>query len=195
MTEVIPAELMGCYRREHGVDTMDANACRTPAEIIDYVVAHHHSYVRSALPRIARYMTEVIQSDGERHPEVFDVADLLGRLAQHMLAHMDKEEEVLFPWIVAASQTGIKPPNVMFGTIVNPILIMEREHETAADWVELIRELTDGYKAPADASPVYRLWIGELKAFDEDLRAHVHLEDNVLFPAAARLERSTAAPA
>jgi regulator of cell morphogenesis and NO signaling len=174
---------------------MNANACRTPAEIIDYVVAHHHSYVRSALPRIARYTTEVIAADGERHPEVFDAADLLGRLAQHMLAHMDKEEQVLFPWIVEASRRGVKPPGVMFGTIVNPIHIMEREHETAADWVALIRELTDGYETPADASPVYRLWLGELKAFDEDLRSHVHLEDNILFPAAARLERGSVASA
>jgi regulator of cell morphogenesis and NO signaling len=172
---------------------MNANACRTPAEIVDYVVAHHHSYVRSALPRIARYTAEVIQSDSERHPEVFDVADLVGRLAQHMLAHMDKEEQVLFPWIVEASQDGIRPPNAVFGTIVNPILIMEREHETATEWVALIRELADGYEAPADASAVYRLWLGELKAFDEDLRAHVHLEDNILFPAAARLERPSVA--
>jgi regulator of cell morphogenesis and NO signaling len=176
--------------RENGEHDMNANACRTPAEIIDYVVAHHHSYVRSALPRIARYTTEVIQLDGERHPEVFDVADLLGRLAQHLLAHMDKEEQVLFPWIVDASQRGGKPDTPRFGTIVNPILIMEREHDTAAEWVALIRELTDGYEAPADASPVYRLWVGELKGFDEDLRSHVHLEDNILFPAAARLERA-----
>lgn len=167
---------------------MNANACRTPAEIIDYIVAHHHAYVRHALPRIARYTSDVIRSHGDQHPETYDVADLLGRLAPHMLSHMDKEEQVLFPWIVQASQNGIKPPGLMFGTIVNPILIMEREHQTAADWVALIRELIDDYQPPGDASAEYRLWIAELKTFDEDLRAHVHLEDDILFPAAARLE-------
>jgi regulator of cell morphogenesis and NO signaling len=171
---------------------MNANVCRTPTEIIDYVVGHHHAYVRQALPRIAGYTSHVIQSHGDRHPEIYDVADLIGRLAQHMLAHMDKEEQVLFPWIVQASNMGIAPPNAMFGTIVNPIHIMEREHELAAEWVALIRELTENYEAPPDASAEYRLWLEELKAFDEDLGAHVHLEDNILFPAAARLERSPA---
>ena len=169
---------------------MNANACRTPTEIIDYIVAHHHAYVRHALPRIASYTSEVIQAHGDQHPELYDVADLLGRLAQHILAHMDKEEQVLFPWIVDVSRGGIKATGTMFGTIVNPILIMEREHEAAAESIALIRELTDGYEPPADASPTYQLWLRELKAFDEDLRAHVHLEDNILFPRAAHLERS-----
>lgn len=167
---------------------MNANACRTPAEIIDYIVAQHHAYVRHALPRIARYTSEVIPAHGDAHPELRDVADLLGRLAEHMLAHMEKEEQVLFPWIVEASRGGVRQPSVMFGTIMDPIHIMEREHEAAAEWVSLIRELTDGYEPPADADPAYRSWLAELKAFDEDLRAHVHLEDNILFPAAARLE-------
>ena len=172
---------------------MNANACRTPAEIIDYIVAHHHAYVRHALPRIARYTSEVIRAHGDAHPELYDVADLFGRLAQHMLSHMEKEEQVLFPWIVEASRRGVRPPNVMFGTIVNPIHIMEREHEVAAESVALIRELTDDYEPPNDAGPAYRPWLAELKAFDEDLRAHVHLEDSILFPAAAQLELKTKA--
>ncbi len=167
---------------------MNANACRTPAEIIDYIVGHHHAYVRHALPRIARYTSEVIQAHGDAHPELYDVADLLGRLAEHMLSYMEKEEQVLFPWIVEASRGGAAVPGVMFGSIVHPIHIMEREHETAAESVALIRELTEGYEPPADAGPAYPPWLAELKAFDEDLRAHVHLEDNILFPAAARLE-------
>jgi regulator of cell morphogenesis and NO signaling len=168
---------------------MNANVCRTPAEIIDYVVGHHHAYVRQALPRIAAYTSGVIQSHGDRHPDLYDVADLIGRLDQHMQAHMEKEEQVLFPWIIDASQRGVTAPSEMFGTIVNPIHIMEREHEAAADWVALIRELTDNYEPPPDADAEYRLWLEELKAFDEDLRAHVHIEDNILFPAAVRLER------
>jgi regulator of cell morphogenesis and NO signaling len=174
---------------------MNANASRTPAEIIDYIVAHHHAYVRHALPRIANYMSEVIQGHGQAHPELYDVADVFGHLAQHMLTHMDKEEQVLFPWILEVSGAGPKPAVAMFGSIVNPILIMEREHESAAESVALIRELTDSYEPPPDASPVYGLWLEELKHFDEDLRAHVHLEDNILFPAAARFERSSAARA
>lgn len=167
---------------------MNANACRRPDEVVRYIVAHHHAYVRRALPSIARHTLEVTQAHGDRHPELYDVADLLRRLTRDMLLHMEKEEQVLFPWIVEAANEGGRPPHAAFGTVVNPILMMEREHEAAGESVALIRELTDGYEPPHDACATYRLWLEELKAFDEDLRAHVHLENNILFPAAARLE-------
>jgi regulator of cell morphogenesis and NO signaling len=140
------------------------------------------------LPTIARHTLEVTQAHGEHHPELYDVADLLHRLTRTLMRHMEKEEEVLFPWIVEACQNRGQSRPAAFGTVVKPILLMEREHEAAADCVALIRELTDGYEPPLDASATYRLWLEELKAFDEDLRAHVDLENNVLFPAAARLE-------
>ena len=167
---------------------MNANASRRPDEIVHYIVAHHHAYVRKALPAIASHTLEVTQAHGERHPELYDVADLLHRLTRDIRLHMEKEEEILFPWIVEASRNRGQSRPAAFGTVVKPILLMERENEAAADCVALIRELTDGYEPPPDACATYRLWLEELKAFDQDLRAHVDLENNILFPAAARLE-------
>lgn len=166
---------------------MNANACRKPDEVVDFIVAHHHAYVRDALPRIAAQTRQVTQAHGDRHPELYDVAQLFDRLAHDMLAHMDKEERILFPWIVGACRQG-ESPRAGFGSVVKPILMMEREHEEAGESVALIRELTDDYEPPEDACATYRLWLEELRAFDEDLRAHVYLENNILFPAAVRLE-------
>ena len=45
-----------------------------------------------------------------------------------------------------------------------------------------IRELTDGYAPPADSCTTYRVCLQELEAFEFDLHAHVHLENNILFP-------------
>ena len=171
---------------------MNANACRRPDEVIVCIVAHHHAYVREALPRIAGHMLDVTGAHGERHPEACnDVADVFAPLTNALLLHMEKEERILFPWIIEAARQGGHSPPAMGGTIVKAILMMERDHEAAAESVALIRELTDGYEPPQDACAVYRLWLEELKAFDQDLRAHVHLENNILFPAAARLETRT----
>jgi regulator of cell morphogenesis and NO signaling len=170
---------------------MNAIASRKPDEIVEYVVTHHHAFVRRALPAIARHTLEVTQSHGDRHPELYDVADLLRRLTHDVMLHMEKEEQVLFPWIVEAVRNPGVRPAAVFDSVVTPILMMERDHEAAGECVALIRELTDGYDPPPDANAMYRLWLEELKAFDEDLRAHVHLENNILFPAAARLESGT----
>jgi regulator of cell morphogenesis and NO signaling len=69
--------------------------------------------------------------------------------------------------------------------------MMEQEHESAGAAVARIRELTNGYTVPEDGCTTYRVCFEELAAFERDLHAHVHLENNVLFPTA----RTLAAPA
>jgi regulator of cell morphogenesis and NO signaling len=41
---------------------------------------------------------------------------------------------------------------------------------------------------PADGCTTYRVCFQELEAFERDLHEHVHLENNVLFPAAVAIE-------
>jgi regulator of cell morphogenesis and NO signaling len=66
--------------------------------------------------------------------------------------------------------------------------MMEREHQEVGDALRLIRELTRGYAAPEDGCTTYGITMAELRQFERDLHRHVHLENNVLFPAALRIE-------
>ena len=83
---------------------------------------------------------------------------------------------------------GAGRPLAPFGTVRNPIRMMEMEHESAGDAIARIRSLTSGYAIPAGACATYRVCLQELEAFERDLHEHVHLENNILFPKAARLE-------
>ena len=65
---------------------------------------------------------------------------------------------------------------------------MEMEHESAGNAMRRIRELTGGFAPPADACATYTATLGELDAFERDLHQHVHLENNILFPSAVRME-------
>lgn len=44
------------------------------------------------------------------------------------------------------------------------------------------------FVVPADGCATYRVCFQELEAFDRDLRMHIHLENNILFPKAMALE-------
>ena len=68
--------------------------------------------------------------------------------------------------------------------------MMEQEHESAGGALARICELTAGYLPPDDACTTYRVGLKELEAFEDDLHAHVHLENNILFPKALELEIS-----
>jgi regulator of cell morphogenesis and NO signaling len=88
----------------------------------------------------------------------------------------------------AASRGEGPHPSAPFSTVISPIRMMEMEHESVGDATARIRALTDGYRIPEDACPTYRICLQELDAFERDLHEHVHLENNILFPKAKRLE-------
>ena len=173
------AELGSLEAAETGLPLED------PAELISHILAHHHAYVRSSIPVIQAHLAKVAADHGKRHPELRQLVGHFDRLSGELTLHMAEEEEVLFPCIIAlaeAMQSGGPLPPDVFGTVQDPIRMMEIEHKYVGDTFATIRALSSGYTPPADACTTYRLVYVELRAFESDHRRHVHLEDNVLFP-------------
>jgi len=164
----------------------------TAPALVDRIVTKHHAYVRDALPVLLAHSRKIAQVHGSRHPELVRVAELVEQVAAEMTTHMMKEEHILFPYIVelaSAAESGRPLPSAPFGTVDNPIRMMEAEHESAGNAMYEIRELTDGYVVPSDGCATYTVCLRELEAFEKDLHTHVHLENNILFPKASALER------
>jgi len=164
------------------------------SRVVDHIVTKHHAYVREALPVLVAHATKVAKVHGVRHPELTRVAQLVEEVSAEMTSHMMKEEHILFPYIVAlasAAERGDRAPFAPFGTVDNPIHMMEAEHESAGEALFEIRELTDGYAVPADGCATYAVCLQELDAFEKDLHTHVHLENNILFPKASALEHAS----
>ncbi len=156
-----------------------------------YIVGNHHAFVRQTIPVLLTHTKKVAAVHGDRHPELPEVARLFNEVASEMTSHMAKEEQILFPYIVEleeASHVAGARPSAPFGTVRNPIRMMEAEHESAGDAMARIRFLTSGYAIPDSACTTYRVCQQELEAFERDLHDHVHLENNIQFPQAARLE-------
>jgi regulator of cell morphogenesis and NO signaling len=160
------------------------------SRLIDVIVSRHHAYVRSSMPTIARYLTKLEEAHRSRHPELSRVAAYFDQIRGDLEQHMLKEEQVLFPYIrdLAERSDSCGRTQSPFGTVQNPIRMMEREHREAADALGMIRELTRGYTAPEDGCSTFAICMAELRCFERDLHRHVHLENNVLFPAAVRIE-------
>ena len=98
---------------------------------------------------------------------------------------------VLFPYIEKleeAVRSSHPAPRTPFGSINNPVHMMELEHESAGNALKEIRALTSDYTPPESACFSYRTLYSALKEFEADLHQHVHLENNILFPRAVALE-------
>lgn len=159
--------------------------------LADYIEANHHAYVRSAIGSLREHTRKIAEVHGSRHSELGEIARLFDEVAAEMTQHMMKEEHILFPYIrelAAAARAGRRPSPPPFGTVRNPIRMMELEHDRAGDAMHRIRALSGGFTVPEDGCSTYRVAYRELEAFERDLHQHVHLENNLLFPKAVALE-------
>ncbi|MBK6264945.1 iron-sulfur cluster repair di-iron protein [Marivirga sp. S37H4] len=159
--------------------------------LADYIEKKHHRYVQERIPLLSQYLDKLCKVHGDSHPELFKIRDEFKESATELTAHMGKEEDILFPYIrqmvnFEMAGTAIDPP--YFGTVKNPISMMMDEHEAEGDRFERIVELTSGYTPPTDACNTYRVTYQLLEEFEKDLHKHIHLENNILFPAAIEIE-------
>ena len=105
---------------------------------------------------------------------------------------MKKEELILFPFIkqlVKAEKEGVAAPKPHFGTVNNPINMMEDVHENAGNIFKEIARLTNNYNPPEGACNTFKALYAKLDEFEQDLHQHIHLENNILFPKAIQLEK------
>jgi len=162
-------------------------------KLIEYIVAGHHAWLRDQMPLIEHLMDRAAKLHGASRPEsIVPLQRIFGRLRIELEEHMRKEEKILFPAIVrmesSVSAGGPVPP-ARFGSMRNPISLMEHDHDLAAQYLDELRDLTYGYSLPEDACLSFKALYRELQVLDADLRTHIHLENNILFPRAARMER------
>jgi len=147
-----------------------------PVELVDHLLATHHAYLHEELPLLHALATKVRSVHGERHPELAEVARLVGELRADLEPHLAKEEQVLFP---AIRRLANRPAT----TLAPPIRVMLAEHESAGELLAELRATTSGYLVPDDGCASYRTLYERLAALEADTFRHVHLENNVLFPA------------
>lgn len=190
----VPAEEILKRLRENSneVNPDDSNWTSAPLnDLTRHIREKHHQYVRVAAPRIRVLLDKVKSKHGTNHPEIAGIQELFARVGQEMIMHIQKEEQILFPYIEAMEQAAngngaLEPP--FFQTVRNPIQAMMNEHDSAGDLVKQIRKASSEYTAPADACASYKALYQDLRKFEADLHQHVHLENNILFPRAIGLE-------
>jgi len=122
--------------------------------LADYILNTHHKYVVEANDLIIQYSDKVASVHGHHYKEVVEINKLFHALANELKMHMHKEEMMLFPFIkqiAAAKKDGTTLPQSPFGTIQNPINMMEAEHDGAGDIIKRINELTNNFTPPAEA--------------------------------------------
>ena len=159
--------------------------------MIGRVLTTHHALSRSEGPRLRELSTKVARKHGSAHPALLGLAELVHGLFDELGAHMDREERVLFPYIEALEKNA-----ELHAVIAHPLTslraaihVMNSDHAAAGRLLDDIAQATEHFTTPPGACGSWTSLCDRLRAHDNDLRRHVWLENEVLFPRALELER------
>lgn len=157
-------------------------------QLIAHILVHHHFFVKQAVPQITMHLTKLVQKHGVHFSWINEGYEVFMTLQEELLHHMQKEEQVLFPYMKEIEKIyNLQPSSVTPINILMPIRMLEHEHDEAGNLMERLRMITDDYTPEETACTTHRVTLAELKEFEENLHQHVHLENNVLFPLAKKM--------
>jgi regulator of cell morphogenesis and NO signaling len=143
-------------------------------ELVQHILDRYHRPLRVELPRLIALADKVERAHADEPDRPAGLADLLTEVKAAVDSHLAKEEQILFPLIVAGRGR----------TAHMPVQVMMHEHEDHGQSLRRIREITSDLTVPEQACASWRELYRALGELEVELIDHIHLENNILFPRA-----------
>lgn len=188
----LQAELEEAVRTVHLPNIVDYKSWDT-GFLVDYIINIHHHYLKETLPATRESVHDFIEEHVKKFPYLGELEQQFNLLADELLAAVQSEEEVLFPYIrqLVHAHKHREPYAALFiRTLRKPVEdILHKSHNNITSIIYRIRTLTNSYLVPKNACLSHQVVLSKLKELDNDLMQHFHLEKTVLFPRAIRIEK------
>ncbi|MCB1053300.1 MAG: DUF542 domain-containing protein [Acidobacteria bacterium] len=147
--------------------------------LIEHIKRRYHDSARQTMHVLVKLSEHILAAGNSTLPS--ELFQKLRWVFQDLELHMQKEERILFPYLVAML-TESENPEACFDTPDSPMKVMEAEHNDASLVMREIKELSHNFQLTAKDDSHHRMFMRELERFYMDLKQHIHLENNVLFP-------------
>lgn len=170
-----PAEVLDAIAQEEkGADDLTVWTTEPLDALVRFIVSHYHDRLRSEIPELIAMAEKVEEKHADEKNCPRGLAAHLRGVHAAVRDHLAKEETILFPMILAGQ-----------GAMASgPVYVMEHEHDDHARNLARTREMTADLTPPEEACATWRALYLRLDRLEAELKEHIHLENNVLFPRA-----------
>lgn len=139
--------------------------------LIDYIERYYHQRHRFQLPELIRLSMAIEEKDVQKTLFPDGLTKILTELEIELLEHMEKEERLIFPMLVAD-----KSDYIYFQ--VSGIL---HNHDHHSYVLQKIKGMTNHFTPPDGASALWVDFYKKLVEFRKELLEHIRLENEILF--------------
>jgi regulator of cell morphogenesis and NO signaling len=167
-------------------------ASAAPESLVDHIREVHH-HLHAQLPCVGEQMVPALLVFGDTCDDLFDIARQFDRLRAMLLAHLAEEERDVLSLVARLSADTGDEATVDRVAAAAVLTRASEEHQAALDAVRTMRDLIDRCAPVEDVvsqesgPPECPELFQELRTLETAVHRHVHLEDDVLFPAIRRL--------
>ena len=161
-------------------------------EVVEYI-ERHHCQIKAKLLKLPTLLEHAANLHKDEYGGIISsLQEFLPVFKTELENHFDREEHLLIPYIRQMNEfdknRGVKP-EFHSGSIKNPISQLEYDHsQTENVMFDKIRAIVDNYQLPQNAGDAIKALYDGLKDIQTILGEHIHIENNVLFPLAIKLE-------
>jgi regulator of cell morphogenesis and NO signaling len=191
-TQVVTRELQARQQQER-VPPQSLLASYPVDMVIGYLRQSHRQFTRRRLPYLAS-LVQGAQPEALPSEHAAVLADLqlaFPLFAEDFIRHIHKEENEVFGHITLLDDAlyGLVPlPQAFFALDKVSIQDFAQAHHADDDDMAGIRELTQNYATTASTPLIVKVLYAELQAFEEELKVHAAIEDELLLVKAQQLE-------
>ena len=172
------------------IDSLPRSAADAPSwadasmqEVIDELRDRRHPELRRVLSHTASVLAETQATAG-----IVRARNMFAALCDELQAHMTREEHMLFPVVQHLEDcwTRGEPASLRFeGGLAKPIAILVEDHGRIIEKLNRLSQVA-ALLTGDDAGMSHVL--NTLAELEHELREHMHLENNVLYPRAMAIE-------
>jgi regulator of cell morphogenesis and NO signaling len=154
-----------------------------------YILKTHHRFTEKRVIFIKHTLDRMIRELSEQNPKMSALKRVFDDLSVYLTVHMRHEEHIVFPFIQKLARSGTVR-TLPLSSIEQPIAAMKDDHDHEVRTLKSIASLTGQYTVAKNSDYGLRITYGAMRELEDDLRIHMHLENNILFPRAIDLAYS-----
>ncbi len=161
--------------------------------IINYLSSTHHYYLHEKLPGLGKLIDSLIECCDTKNKEFLLIKDFFDEYLYELEVHVKNEEEVIYPYCLKVENafiSGNYPPGLLDVVKTRSILEFEKNHTDVESKLFDLKNIIIKYLPPAKDINLCHTILMELFRLERDLNNHSEIEEKVLIPKIAGMEKS-----
>lgn len=160
--------------------------------IVEYLKKTHSYYIETQIPVIENHIDALMQRSAKRNSSLKLVKSFFLEYKKELLVHLKREETITFPYIEhvyglfhskgsAAKRKALSRYSMK---------VYEAEHDNVDDKLNDLENILIKYMKGSYDEAICNAIIFELFRLEKDIRDHTRIEENILRPLVAEMEKT-----